>query len=410
MKKNILVSISLLFFLQSGFSQADTISQNIYGYIGKLGIGINTPQNALSIVGNETEWPGRVMFSINNINTSGKSLAYMELKAGSSGNHTILGHISETYTSNSQPGDLQDYSLLSSNGKGVIIGAFKNDLSPGIIKFFNGQNPDNSFIETMRIAENGNIGIGTNDPRVKLHIRDINSQLYFGYQPAYNGPYINLIGETAGSTPMLAIGLAQSDYDYNGEIIAKANWGYIYGNLLNEGIAILPSLADAPSGFYINKSGKVGIGTAEPEAKLHVADGDIYISDIDRGIIMKSPDGHCWRGVLNNHGSLVFSQISCNDVSSSIQEPGFDSQGQSAKITVSPNPSDGNVYIDKEKYTDNKSLNYLVYNLNGQYLTGEKVKSDITKVNLSGFPAGSYIIRILDEDQNIILSEQIIKQ
>ncbi|MCO5266774.1 MAG: hypothetical protein M9948_12990 [Lentimicrobium sp.] len=52
--------------------------------------------------------------------------------------------------------------------------------------------------------------------------------------------------------------------------------------------------------MVIAATGNVGIGTIEPSAKLQVANGDIFIEDIDRGIIMKSPDGHCWRGILNN--------------------------------------------------------------------------------------------------------------
>ena len=34
--------------------------------------------------------------------------------------------------------------------------------------------------------------------------------------------------------------------------------------------------------------------------------GDVYIEDIDKGIIMKSPDGRCWRGQLDNNGTLNF--------------------------------------------------------------------------------------------------------
>jgi hypothetical protein len=93
----------------------------------------------------------------------------------------------------------------------MIISATKPDLSPGVIKFFNGQYPGNKFIETMRI----------------------------------------------------------------------------------------------------NPNGYVGIGTIEPKAKLEVADGDVYIKDINRGVIMTSPDGQCWRGTINNSGVLEFSAIPC---------------------------------------------------------------------------------------------------
>jgi len=58
----------------------------------------------------------------------------------------------------------------------------------------------------------------------------------------------------------------------------------------------------------------VGIGTSTPSAALQVSNGDIYIEDITKGIIMKSPDGQCWRGKLDNSGNLVFSKIDCSKI------------------------------------------------------------------------------------------------
>lgn len=276
---------------------------------GHVGIGTPEPQNALSIVGNETEWPGRVLLSVINTNTSGKSLAYMELKAGSSGNHLILGHISETYTGNSRPEDLQDYGLLTSNGKGLLIGALKNDLSAGVIKFFNGQNPDNSFIETMRIAENGN----------------------------------------------------------------------------------------------------VGIGTSEPQAKLQVADGDVYISDIDKGIIMKSPNGNCWRGVVNNSGKLVFSSVDCPGEPVA-PEVLIEQKTTTSAIQIYPNPSNGCIYIDSEKYLGNETLQYEIINLDGKIVLGSKIASSISKIDITSLLIGTFVIVVKNGSGVTINSQKIVKE
>lgn len=85
------------------FSQVDTIADNIYEHNGSLGIGINEPQNAISIEGNEDEWPGRIFLSISNRSVSNKSFAYLRISSGESGNGTHLGHISETFTANGSP-------------------------------------------------------------------------------------------------------------------------------------------------------------------------------------------------------------------------------------------------------------------------------------------------------------------
>ena len=184
---------------------------DVYYDEGKVGIGLPAPVHKLSIEGSEDEWPGRIFASIRNTSESGKSLAYLKIFAGPGETGTSLGHISTTYTANERPEEVAGFGMLSSSGNGMIINATKPDLSAGVIKFFNGQLPGTRFIETMRINENG----------------------------------------------------------------------------------------------------FVGIGTVSPVAKLEVADGDIYIKDINRGIIMTSPDGQCWRGTIGNDGVLHFVMLPC---------------------------------------------------------------------------------------------------
>lgn len=58
----------------------------------------------------------------------------------------------------------------------------------------------------------------------------------------------------------------------------------------------------------------VGIGVSNgqtPKSRLHVFSGDINIDQIGSGIIMKSPDGNCWRITVSNTGTLVSTQIPC---------------------------------------------------------------------------------------------------
>lgn len=60
-----------------------------------------------------------------------------------------------------------------------------------------------------------------------------------------------------------------------------------------------------------NSNGNVGISQTNPKSKLQVDDGDIYIEDINKGVIMKSPNGTCWRVTIDNLGGLVTTSITC---------------------------------------------------------------------------------------------------
>jgi len=124
--------------------------------------------------------------------------------------------------------------------------------------------------------KDGNLGIGTADPDIGLHIIDSNILIKVGHQHAYDGPNINLYGSSTEPAPMLGLGLANKEYYYKGDTLTMKDWSYIYGNSLNSGIAIVPDLEFTSRGVYINREGKVGINTKQPIAKLQVADGDIW--------------------------------------------------------------------------------------------------------------------------------------
>ncbi len=58
-------------------------------------------------------------------------------------------------------------------------------------------------------------------------------------------------------------------------------------------------------------TGFVGISTNMPLSKLHIEDGDVFISNINRGIIMKTASGKCFRYKPNEQGMLIGQEILC---------------------------------------------------------------------------------------------------
>jgi hypothetical protein len=57
--------------------------------------------------------------------------------------------------------------------------------------------------------------------------------------------------------------------------------------------------------------GSPGINAAIPKSTLHVFTGDVNIEQVGKGIIMRSPNGQCWRVTVDNTGNLVSTSITC---------------------------------------------------------------------------------------------------
>ncbi len=156
--------------------------------------------------------------------------------------------------------------------------------------------------------------------------------------------------------------------------------------------------------FEIDQNGNIGIGTKTPNAKLEVTDGDIYISDIEKGIIMKSPDGQCWRGTLDNFGSLNFSAIECPDLSASAPNK----SNTSININVFPNPSKNIINVDLENVSG-KKLKFSIVDANGKLQKNGVIKSETYQIDISDLSNGLYTLSIYDKKGIIIDSKQIIK-
>lgn len=83
-------------------------------------------------------------------------------------------------------------------------------------------------------------------------------------------------------------------------------------NIVTSGVA---NGANTPTGterlLTLSNSGHLGLGTNYPLAKVHVKGGDVYLEDIGTGVIMKSPNGSCWRVTVDNTGNFTSTAITC---------------------------------------------------------------------------------------------------
>jgi len=223
---------------------------------------------------------------------------------------------------------------------------------------------------------NGNVGIGTNTPDAKLHL--------YGYP---NNSRLRLeLNNLEGS---------YKSWDFNND---NGTLKFQYGSSTTG----KPTMEDK---MVITGIGNVGIGTDTPSEKLQIADGDIFIQDIDHGIIMRSPDGNCWRGTVNNNGMLEFEQIDCETLETGINNP---EPSNSAQIKIYPNPAGNQVFITCEESITGLQLE--INDINGQLISSQKLNNSENIINLNSFQPGTYLFRLTDKNGEQIAVEKVIKE
>jgi hypothetical protein len=224
----------------------------------------------------------------------------------------------------------------------------------------------------------GKVSIGNmTEPEAKLHI--------FGDDDLMNQNDASLFIESAGNYhSFLWIG------DKNHEIRAKQGSNFIFNSNEND---------------FVFENGNIGIDTEEPLAKLQVNNGDIFIEDIDRGIIMKSPDGHCWRGTLNNNDELHFVQINCDDL---VTENPDQLNKSFNKVKIYPNPAGDRVFVSIDKELLGNQIE--ICDLNGKILFSQVLASTDSSLDLTKYSSGTYILNIKDKSGSTIESIRVIKR
>lgn len=201
----------------------------------------------------------------------------------------------------------------------------------------------------------------------------------------------NCITNAAGS---LAIGRYMQTYA-SGAIAfgSSTSYGPMINNIPNSLMigfnSTIPTFFVGTSSSYTG-IGNVGIGTTDPKARLQIADGDIFIQDINKGIIMKSPDGSCWRGTMNNSGQLEFVKLmDCENLTTKSNEG-----TEINSIKVFPNPSKEYFEVKCSATDCQKYKTISIYGTTGNLVFSQPFNSETTRISTSNFNSGSYVLKL----------------
>jgi len=207
-------------------------------------------------------------------------------------------------------------------------------------------------------------------------------------QSAPNGPDLNPTSRNG------AILFSDNINEAYGFIHGK--WGIEYDDQFSAGglnfFKPVSSLTSTRINFnlFLKDNGNIGIGTGEPLAKLQVADGDIFIQDINKGIIMKSPDGSCWRGTMNNNGLLEFVKLDDCETLTTKSNEGIENN----TIKVFPNPSKDYFEVKCSPADCQKYKTISIYGTTGNLVFSQPFNSETTRISTGNLKSGSYVLKL----------------
>ncbi|MEM6377442.1 MAG: hypothetical protein AAF705_04460 [Bacteroidota bacterium] len=133
---------------------------------GRIGIGTTEPDTKIKIVDDVASGTERSFIRLRNTNSGIGSSVSIALESNDGQFGTAIGLTSDSY------GLIPDFNrmgVISSNGAGFSI---YSSSDYGSLRFYTNRDPlTNAIAERMRIDAQGNIGIGTSEPKAKLQVK-----------------------------------------------------------------------------------------------------------------------------------------------------------------------------------------------------------------------------------------------
>jgi hypothetical protein len=290
-------------------------NSNIYDINGTIGINTSNPRHQLDVFGsigaiNSGNQPGQGGYMLpgqgggdgwglrTNSSTSGFQFFIDSYFSGQwSSLLTItgdigccLGHygnvgIGTNFTNPNYKLDVQGQ--INASGGICISGSCITSISPPEVNFIPKYTGANTVGNSQIFDDGTNVGIGTILPSRQLDVAGVIRTTVEGFRPG-------------------GIGISLGDYSL-GDI-----WGFRRTQTRDLAVDFYDGTQWRSAMTMLNANGNVGIGTSNPQRPLEVASGDVYLSSVATGVILKSPDGtKCARISLDNTGALTTTPLTC---------------------------------------------------------------------------------------------------